>query len=144
MRITGLIIAAMVAMLGLMAKAAPPTASVPLSVYGRLPSVQNLALSPSGKLMMAQVSDNGASILQICDAETLETVRKIALPSSKLRRLQWADDTHILLTYSVAQSVNGLSDPKREWYLASKFDLETGKVRYLLANNRDGLNSLAA
>ncbi len=146
MRIIGLVIGAMFAVLvaAAGAGAAQSGESVPLSVYGRLPTVQNLALSPSGKLMMAQVSDNGTATLQIRDAETLKTIRKIALPASKLRRLQWADDTHILLTYSVAQLVNGLSDPKREWFLASEFDLETGKVRYLLANNRDGLNSLAA
>ena len=143
MRVGSLILAAMVAVLGCTAQAAPPAPSVPLSVYGRLPTIQNMALSPSGKLMMAHVSENGKMFLQVRDAETLKVLHNIGLPIVKLRRLQWADDDHIILTYSVATAVMGIAGPKREWMLGLSFDLKTGKARKLLAGN-NGLNSLVS
>ena len=141
MRLCALVMFAVAGILVGHAKAQSVPTSVPLSVYGRLPTIQNMALSPSGKFMMAQVSENGKLVLQIRDAETLKVVTQVTLPVVKLRRLQWADDDHIILTYSVATAVMDIAGPKREWMLGLSFDLKTGKARKLLARN-DGLNSL--
>ena len=144
MRVLALILAAWIAAIGSQGHAqtaSAPSVSVPISVYGRLPNVQQMALSPSGKFMVAQISENGKMFLQVRDADTLKVTSQISLPIVKIKNLQWADDSHILITYSVTSEMKGFSGPKREVYLGLEFDLGTGQSRQLLANN-DGLKNL--
>ena len=144
MRVLGLIVLAWTAAIGSQAyaeAAGAPVSTVPIAVYGRLPNVQQIALSPSGRFMVAQISENGKMFLQVRDADSLKVTGQVSLPIVKLRNLQWADDTHIIITYSVTSEMKGFTGPKREVYLGLEFDLATGQSRQLLANN-DGLKNL--
>jgi len=82
------------------AAAAPPP---PIEAYGRLPAIENLSLSPSGKYMVSFGDVDGKRYVLV---RTLDgAVRmSVAAGNAKVRSIDWVDDDHVLLTASTAQS----------------------------------------
>ena len=79
-------------------------------------------LSPDGKLIMIDVSDNGGEIgtIYICDVETGGFLH--TLPDSEMAAASWVDQTHVLISKP--------SDANDESYAVSQYvyDLETGQT----------------
>ena len=77
--------------------AAPP----PLEAYGKLPAIDYVTLSPSGRYMVSVGDVGGKRYLLV---RTLAGEVRLATPADKIkvRGVQWVDDDHLLLTASGA------------------------------------------
>jgi dipeptidyl aminopeptidase/acylaminoacyl peptidase len=70
----------------------------PLAAYGKLPAIDSVSLSPSGRLMVSVGDVDGKRYLL---ARTLTGDVKLAAPSPdalKIRNVRWVDDDHLLLS----------------------------------------------
>src|SRR4051812_41227995 len=76
-----------------------PATAAPLETYGRLPSVEDVALSPSGKRLAFVRTRENQRLIAIADLpNTLLT--RMNFGEVKLRRHAWADDDHLMITTS--------------------------------------------
>ena len=120
---------------------AAPTGVPPLSVYGRLPNIEQVEISPDGKQLAIAVTDGEKRMLIIREAaQGGKLVAGMNFGDTKLRGVQWAGMDHVLVTTSSAAEVNGLSGPKREYWMAFDYDLITKKQRLLLGNQDRSMN----
>ena len=81
------------------AQVAPP----PIEAYGELPTLERMALSPSGKLAMITTS-NGKRVLAVLD-ETMKPVAGMEVGDIKVRDIEWVGDDFIALTRSDTQDL---------------------------------------
>ncbi|HEX3699101.1 MAG TPA: S9 family peptidase, partial [Phenylobacterium sp.] len=74
---------------------APPALAAPLDAYGKLPSIEGMAISPDGAHLATIVTDGEKRSVQIM---TFADRKAIALPAgdAKLRGVMWADPTHVV------------------------------------------------
>lgn len=113
-----------------------PVTSVPAAVtvdaYGRLPSIEQAALSPDGtKIAFVQTTQDWR-VLAIVDVREEKLIDGIRMGDVKLRSVDWADDDHLLLTTASSSMPMGLVGEKTEWRLMTVYNVKTKKVTSLL------------
>jgi dipeptidyl aminopeptidase/acylaminoacyl peptidase len=95
--------------------AAQPT--TPVEVYGRLPSLEDLALSPDGgKLAFVRTSEDSRNLYlaRISDGVTLGAAR---VGNAKLRNIEWMDNDNLLIEVSsTSYPPIGFWGPQQEWF----------------------------
>lgn len=112
-----------------------------LSLYGRLPSIEQVEISPDGAMLAVAVTDGEKRTLLIREsAKGGKLLKIINVGETKFRYVQWAGADHIVITVSETSSVFGLSGGKREWFRAIDFNVKTGKQTALLSGQEDSLN----
>ena len=132
-------LAAAYAFLSADASHADPAAN--LAIYGGLPNVERMAISPDGALLAISVTDGEERMLLIRESrEGDKLLRAVKFGSSKFRDVQWAGDEHLIITISSTTEVFGLLGPKREWSLAFDLNIKTGKQVQLLKGQADAMN----
>jgi dipeptidyl aminopeptidase/acylaminoacyl peptidase len=102
-------------------------ASVPLEVYGRLPSLEDVALSPDGSriaFVRTRQDTRFIAIISLADSKVLGALR---LREEKLRRIQWADDNHIMIVTSATALPAGFIGAENEWQLLQVYDVRSHK-----------------
>ncbi len=105
-----------------------PAAAAPLEVYGRLPSLEEVALSPDGaRLAFVRTSGNDR-VLAVADLASRKVMSGMRLGTAKLRSIEWADTDHLLIVTSETSLPWGLVGPVHEWYLMQAFDVVTHKI----------------
>ena len=72
----------------------------------------------------------------IYNLDAKKTLARINIGDQKLRSLQWADSTHLLITTSVTTLPRGLSGRRSEWYMAQAYDVQANSSRLLLEHIR--------
>ena len=115
------------------ANAAPP----PLEAYGRLPTLSDVTLSPDGKTI-AFVKGNESDRLIV--VETIGAPKPLSVldvHDKKLRWLQWADNTHLLITTSMTKLPVGLIGSRGEFFLGQYLDIKDGSLHPLLRQMDD-------
>lgn len=110
-----------------------------LDIYGRLPAIEDVEISPSGALLALTVTDGDQRVLIIRKVGG-DTVRRIGVGTSKLRGVVWVGDDHVIAVTSQTAKIMDLSGPKREYFMATAVDLKTGKARRLLEREKDTMN----
>ncbi len=87
------------------ANAAPPP---PLNsdVYGRLPNIERMEMSPSGE-RIAYVAVDGDHRRLTVKSLAGDTLYTVAAGDLKVRSIAWGGDDHLLLTLSMAQGLFG-------------------------------------
>src|SRR5690348_1803351 len=83
------------AILGLLA----PASAAPLETYGRLPTLEDMALSPSGKRLAFVRTDGNLRRVAIADLPNT-LLQRVTFGEVKLRQLAWADDDHLMIMTS--------------------------------------------
>jgi dipeptidyl aminopeptidase/acylaminoacyl peptidase len=124
---------------GWAAHAAPPEA------YGRLPSIEQVVISPSGTYA-AYVVTNGEKRSIAIQTTADHKVKSVApAGGQKVRDIRWAGDDHLVITTSTTQQpINFASNdvwlvgPRAEFLVAQDLDLKTGRIRGLLDNVLQG------
>lgn len=109
-------------------------ADVPIDVFGRLPSIEDLALSPDGKrlaFVKALGEERSVVVMDIDDGKALAGV---GVGISKLRSIRWADSDHLLIVSSYTGGSRGIMSLKGASSQLSIYNVRTRKVR-------DGLGS---
>jgi dipeptidyl aminopeptidase/acylaminoacyl peptidase len=126
---------------GLGAEAAPADVPPPLSVYGRLPNIEQVEISPDGAKLAIAVTDGEKRMLMIHEAAPGgKLITGMNFGSTKLRGLQWAGVDHVLITTSSTADVSGLTGPKREYLMTFDYNLVTKKQRLLLEGQENAMN----
>lgn len=108
------------------AKAAP---GAPLEIYGRLPSLENVALSPDGSRLAFVRTSESTRILAVVDLSSAKMLGGARLGEVKLRNVAWAGNDHLLITTSSTGMPFGLIGTDTEWYLLSVYEISTRKLR---------------
>lgn len=98
-------------------------APAPLSAYGNLPGVEDMAMSANGKgLAIAARIDNERKLVVYDGDEKLRAL--ISLGDVKLRGLHWAGDDFVLVTLSTTQNLPyGYTTDKHEFYYTNIISL---------------------
>jgi acetyl esterase/lipase len=119
-----------VALVALAAAFATPTAwTAPLEVYGKLPTVEDVALSPDGsRLAMIHTAKDDRVLVVISVSEHKVLGKGLRIGSTKLRSLEWADDDHLMIVTSETALPLGLIGRKHEWYLLNVWDVDKQKM----------------
>jgi len=104
-------------------------AEVPLEVYGRLPSLENVALSPDGtRIAMIRTTQNRRvlAVVSLTDRKLLG--KPLGLGEVKLRSVQWADNDHLMIITSSTGMPLGLIGRVHEWVMLNVIDVNTQKL----------------
>lgn len=125
--------------------AARTVEAAPLDTYGRLPSLENVAISPTGTVIAfvrTVINDRWLAIVNLADRKLLKAAR---LGNLKLRSIEWADDEHLLLFSSTTGVPIGLIGSRQEWYTLTVYNFSSGKLsHYPVPDNTYGtLNALS-
>ena len=120
---------------------APP----PISLYGQLPNVQSMVLSPDGSKWAAVMGDERAAQIQVRTLVDNKLLSVTSAETSKVRGVTWAGNDHVIATISTTQPFDKTAGgPKREWYMLLDLDLARGKEwRPLLTGIPDAMNVAA-
>ncbi len=99
---------------------AGPAWTVPLEVYGRLPSVEEVALSPDGsRLAIIRTSMDKRMLFLLSLVEHKLIDKPILVGNAKLRSIDWADNDHLMIVSSRTALPVGLIGREDEWSLLS-------------------------
>ena len=107
-------------------------ASPPLDAYGKLPSIEGAQISPDGAHFAMILTDGDLRSVAIFKTSDRKAVKVIRAATAKIRQLQWAGPDDLIVTVSKDMEVVGLENDKREWFLASDYNIKTGKTQALL------------
>lgn len=109
--------------------AAPPAASI----FGHVPDVSNVVLSPDGNTLAWGDASGAAPTVVIFDLGTRAKVREIAVPTEmQLRDLDWADDETLLMTISKAEYFSYKQGYRYEYFRVIAADKSGGPGRVML------------
>jgi dipeptidyl aminopeptidase/acylaminoacyl peptidase len=136
MKVRMLAAAVLAAFFGARAEAAP------LEVYGRLPTLEQVAISPDGNTLASVQTEGAKRLVIIRSLQTYTVLGAIDVGDKKLRDLSWADDKRLLLTTSTTARGFGLIGPRHEWSTAQIFNVDTHKVSALIARNDSGVEMM--
>ena len=118
---------------------------MPLDAFGKLPTLENLVISPDGKrLAFVRTSDEERAVYAV-DLVKGGALAGAKVGTSKLRSVRWVDDDNLLVEVSqTSLPPMGFIGPRREWALMMIFDVNSKKIRPLdfrLDDHRDTLNT---
>jgi dienelactone hydrolase len=104
----------------------------PLAAFGRLPSLEDVAISPDGT-KLAFVKTNGESRnLVVAPLSKPEILGGVRVGEAKLRNIEWVDDDNLLGTVSsTSPPPIGFTGATREWYQLVNFDVSKLKLNAL-------------
>ena len=97
--------------------------AAPPEVYGRLPSLEEVALSPDGSRIAFIRTSQDDRILAVHDFTKGKIIGGLRVGTVKLRSIGWADDDHLLIITSVTTLPWGFMGPEREWYQLLVYDV---------------------
>ncbi|WP_304218281.1 S9 family peptidase [Phenylobacterium aquaticum] len=115
--------------------------AAPLEAYGRLPDIEQVAISPDGQ-RLAVIWTQGAGRKIVVKSLADQSMFALDVGPSKVRSLDWAGPDHLLITTSTTSIIPWVSTPRGEFYGIFDFDLRKHRIRPLLADIQDGLNIL--
>lgn len=106
-----------------------PTRAAPLEAYGRLPTLEAVALSPSGtRLALIRTTDNSRLLVVLSLTDRQFMGKPVNFGEVKLRSLDWADDDHLLIVSSATALPLGLAGRVTEWFMLAVLDVNTQKI----------------
>ena len=108
--------------------------AAPLAAYGQLPTIEQIAISPDGKLLALDYVKGEQREILIEDLVQNKILTGVKVGDSKVRDLMFAGDDHLIITASQTSGILGVMVDRSEWFVASDFNLATHKVRPLLGD----------
>lgn len=118
---------------------AEPAQKPDLSIYGALPSIEDVQISPDGSKLAVITTTGEQRFLTVRETDGA-MITGVALGPTKLRKVAWAGDEHVILIVSQSARGIGVAGPTREYFMASTFNVVTGRQRPLLADLKDTMN----
>ncbi len=83
-----------------MGHAQAPAHAVPLDIYGRLPSLEDVIVSPDGKRIAYVKTQGDERALAVVALDPPALLGGVKIGSAKLRHAEWIDNDRILITLS--------------------------------------------
>ena len=122
--------------------------AVPLDLYGHLPTLEDMALSPDGSRIAFVRTTGDARAIVVYSLADNKPITGMRIGDQKLRGIHWADQSHLMIIVSVAaqpEDVPGVIFTKRgEWFGLQVYDVAKNKVYPLPAPMPDHLRMLNA
>ncbi len=141
LRVLGCLLVVIMAIVALPVQAADETSSLPpLSAYGRLPGVEDMALSPSGDLL-ATVTTLGEQRRLVIVSIHSGVLRNYGLDDMKVRGLHWAGEDHLIVRASSTQNLGFFFGGKHELSNLMIVNVKTGEAEWPLQNSRKVFNA---
>jgi dipeptidyl aminopeptidase/acylaminoacyl peptidase len=113
---------------------AAPAMAAPLAAYGDLPTIEQIAISPDGKLLAIDFVKGDQRSVLVQDIAAHKIVTGIKVGDAKVRDLRFAGDDHVIITTSETSGMLGIMVDRSEWSVANDFNLTTHKVKALLGD----------
>ena len=110
---------------------AAPAQAVPLEVYGRLPQLEDVALSPDGSKVAFVRTSADSRLLAIVSLANRTLAGGLKVGDQKLRSISWADDDNLLITTSVTALPWNILGTEREWYMLDVYNLNRKRLELL-------------
>jgi dipeptidyl aminopeptidase/acylaminoacyl peptidase len=108
--------------------------AAPLEAYAKLPTIEDVSLSPSGTQLAVAVTDGETRTIAVSDLATHKLTFKARTGAQKVRDIMWAGEKHLLLITTATDRPLYLSGSRSEWWFAENIDLATGKGRPLIGD----------
>lgn len=109
----------------------PLALAVPLEVYGRLPHIENVVISPDGSriaLVKTEKDMRFISIVALADGKQIGGIRA---GKEKLRAIRWADNDYLMIETSVTGLPYGFIGSQDEWFMLQVYDLHKNKSWFI-------------
>jgi dipeptidyl aminopeptidase/acylaminoacyl peptidase len=116
--------------------------AAPLEAYGKLPNIEQAAISPSGTLIAFIGTDGDERSVVVESAADKKLVFLGRVGPVRLRDLTWVGDQHLILTVATARQPLDVIGPRVEYHLAEDLDLQTGRLHRLMDDVRGVQESL--
>jgi dipeptidyl aminopeptidase/acylaminoacyl peptidase len=100
-----------------------------LEVYGRLPQLEDVALSPDGSKIAFVRTKNDSRLVVIMALASRKPVDVLNVGDEKLRSIAWADDQNLLLTTSITTLPWGFIGTEREWYMLRAYNVKDRRAQ---------------
>jgi len=113
-----------------------------LDSYGRLPTLSDIALTPNGTTIAYIREDEAKRYIVIQSIGVPQPLAILGIGAQKVRMLQWADDSHLLITTSVTTLPLGLIGHRGEFFMAQSYDLKDKSLDRLLRNYDSSMSNL--
>lgn len=126
--------------LPVMGKEAAKIEPVDLGAYGRLPGIEDVALSLSGKYMTLATEVKGQRILVVAEVGG-DILYRIGLADTKLRGLDWAGDDYVIMRTSSTVNLGFEYGGRYELFNLMILDRKSGDMDWPLANSKKVLNA---
>lgn len=114
----------------------------PLEAYGALPTIDYMALSPSGELIARIEVVNEVRALAVTRIATGQHLFAASIGAAKVRDLSWIGEGRVLIVSSETQSIPDLEVPRSELFYGMILDLETKSTVHVLRKTPDVLATL--
>jgi esterase/lipase len=125
---------------------APCAPAAPLEVYGRLPRIEDVALSPDGSRIAFVKTEENTRLAVVMSVADRTMMRGVRVADAKLRGLEWADNDHLLILSSLTTVPRGFTGYTWEWFQAQVYDVRNGSnfevPRRDAFNNVDVMNAI--
>ncbi|HJV40778.1 S9 family peptidase [Caulobacter sp.] len=110
-----------------------------LAVYGQLPQIEAVKLSPEGEKLAVILTNGEERFLAVrkLDGKLLTGVKA---GTTKLRNVIWAGEDHIIMVSSQTADIMDLRGPAREYLMAVDLNLVTHKQTLLLRSQPSSMN----
>lgn len=123
----------------LLSLAVRPGWAVPLEVYGRLPSVEEVALSPDGsRIALIHTKDDRRVLFLFTLADHKLLGKPQDVGNVKLRWIRWADNDHLIIVASKTELPSFLNGQVQEWYQLTVWDVVKQKLSIYPDINQGG------
>lgn len=106
--------------------------AAPLELYGRLPTIEDVAISPNGGRIAYVLTKGEERTVAIESLPDRQPVMIAPAGAAKVRGLTWAGDGHLLITASTAKKARDVTGPRREWFMAFDLDLAKRSITSLM------------
>ncbi|HEY0650551.1 S9 family peptidase [Phenylobacterium sp.] len=121
---------------------APAAWAAALSAYGKLPSIEQAEVSPSGHAVAVVVTNGEQRNIVVKDLASGAVLLNGFVGDHKVRNVQWAGDQHLVLVSSTTTTAFSIQNGRREWYFGSLIDLKAKKMRPLIRPTESSLGAI--
>jgi dipeptidyl aminopeptidase/acylaminoacyl peptidase len=115
----------------LLSAAPAPAPAAPLEAYGKLPSIEQAALSPSGKRLAVITTNGEQRAIVVKDLATDSVVMRADTGAAKVRAIRWAAEDDLIIVSSQTTSLRESASTRAEWLKAFVLDLPSRKLTQL-------------
>lgn len=112
-----------------------------LHVYGRLPRIEHVTLSPPGSRIAFAKTEGDNRVITVYSVADHKLLRGLKVGQQKLRHIGWADEDHLLITTSTTTIPLGYWGYESEWFQVQVYDVRDGSLA-LIGADGDRMNKI--
>jgi dipeptidyl aminopeptidase/acylaminoacyl peptidase len=116
--------------------------AAPLAAFGKLPTIEEVTISPSGAQLAVVVTNGEERLVGITDVASGKPTFHITAGGAKIRSVLWAGESHLVVVTSATSQPMYLSGGLREWTMAQSIDLTARKAHQLMGDVDLAMNAI--